>query len=672
MSDSMNPVDVRRVIAILFRRWRLGLAIVIATLAGVAVTTYLSYPQYEATLKVLIERAPGAEIPYLREQVAFKKAEITQTQCELMRSTPILEEVVRRLNLAERPVPSKSVRDRIHAWLRDLQGWVRDQLRTAKGWLWKVLFKAELAPREPSDPFREALQNLSRRISVEPLPNTDIIVATVRDIDPVLATQIINTLGEIYLESDLSRQRNRAREIYGLIDSQVTAFKPSYEAAAKAVEDFEHEHDARLFEDRIRTKIQEISALEIALSEFQQRQEAKIESLTLELTALRQTYDDDHPQVRAKRSELDQARQMLSGQSSDQTTNKTAAMLVQRIASANEELERLSEREGQYSRLLSRLEQEEELFFQLKREREEALIAEATRAAGTQVFEPAITPAKPTTPKWTINMLFGLFGGFFLAVAVGALLEFLNTAVRDPDDIKSAKARVLGSIPRFGLLTGGQSRGVVSNFSSRSAYVRAQIQIYERIVAEASKPALVVSSPARRDGCSTLAANLACCATQVAQRRTLLVDLNFAHPRIERQLAHVKRHAGLREVLDGKSAWKEAVQCTAGKPDVLTTGLIRQPILAAVVSERLPALLTEWREQYEQIIFDAPPILQSALAGVVNRDHGHLVLLVTAGRTRRAVVEAAIDQCIALRTDLLGIILNKRRFAIPAYAYRRL
>jgi succinoglycan biosynthesis transport protein ExoP len=412
MSDRMNSVDVRRVIAILFRRWRLGLVIVIATLVGVAVTTYLSYPRYEATLKVLIERAPGAEIPYLREQVAFKKAEITQTQCELMRSTPILEEVVRRLNLAERPVPSDSVRDRIHAWLRDVQGWVQDQLRAAKGWLWKVLFKAELEPPQPGDPFREALQDLSQRISVEPLPNTDIIVATVRDIDPVLATQIINTLGEIYLESDLTRQRNRAREIYGLIDSQVTAFKPSYEAAAKAVEDFERDHDARLLEDRIHTKIQEISSLEIALSEFQQRQEAKIESLTLELTALRQTYDDDHPQVRAKRSELDQARQMLSSQSSDQATNKTAAMLAQRIAGANAELEQLSEREGQYSRLLSRLEQEEELFFQLKREREEALIAEATRAAGTQVFEPAITPSKPSTPKWTINLLFGLFGGF--------------------------------------------------------------------------------------------------------------------------------------------------------------------------------------------------------------------------------------------------------------------
>ena len=676
MSDALNPVDVRRVMAMLFRRWRLGLVIVLATLVGAAIVTYLRYPQFEAQIKVLIERAPGADVPYLREQIAFKKAEITETQCELMQSTPVLEEVVRRLKLDERPLPSESFRDRVHAWLRSVMDWCRDLYRGVKGWVWRNLLGSELAPLEPADPFRMALADLAKKVSVEPRPNTDIVVATVRDYDGEVATAIANTMGEIYLANDLERQRGRAREIYGLIDTQVDAFRPSYEAASKAVEDYEAEYDARLLKDRISTKIKEISALEIALGEFKQRQKDKIEALEIDLAALRETYEETHPQVRAKRSELERARRMLKDSEHPEDGNQTAYQLAEQIAAANQELELLSEREGRYSRLLSTLDQEEELYFQLKREREEALIAEATRAAGTHIIEPAIQPIKAASPKWTLSMLFGVFGGLFLAVSLSALLEFMNTAVRYPDDIsQTGDTPVIGSVPRYGMLTGGQRCGVVMNFSASSPYVRSQIQLYERIAAAATQPVLTVTSPQRGDGRSTLAINLALCAEQIARRHTLLVDLNFERPRIERLMPYIKRQQGLHEVLDGKITWQDAIQAVKtveGQPAVLTVGLSKRPILAAVVAERLPALLAEWQKEYAQIIFDTPPVLLSGLVGVVNRQHGHVILLASAGRTRRAVISAAVSRCEALKVDLLGIVLNKRRYAIPSYAYRRL
>lgn len=449
--------DVREAVAIFYRRRWLAAAVVLLTLVGVYVGNYVQYPQFESTVKILVEGATGSEIPFSREQIAFKKAEITQTQTELLTSSPVLEETVRRLDLTSEPPPPSSLRDQIHKLWADLMGWFRDVYEQFKEWVLVKVFHRTYSPPEAPDRFRSAVQALADIIRVEAVPNTDVIALTVRARDPEAAAAIANAIAEIYLENDVASQRERARNVREKIDEQVVAFKPQYETAKQTVESFEDTHEARLLDEQIQAKIQEISSLEVTYWELVEAQKSEILSLRMELVGLRQIYDPTHPKVIAAEKELEEARKRLVAGGVEEKDPQTrsadeeyASSLLTRISRAKEELSELTSLNTQYGRLMRDKEQEEDLYNFLKKKREEAQIAEATRSAGTRVIDPARPALRPQYPRKRINLLLGLMGGLLAAMMLAALLEFLDRSVRTPDDVVHATGMdVIGTIPHW-------------------------------------------------------------------------------------------------------------------------------------------------------------------------------------------------------------------------------
>ncbi len=459
----MRQFDVRDAVSAVYRRWGLGLTIVVATLLGVVVGNYVMYPVYESSIKILVERAPGFEIPFSPEQLVFKKTEITQTQCELLRSRPVLEETVRRLHLDQRPLPSGSPRDTIHTWGRQIKQVYCNTKEGLKRLVLTKLLQRSYTPPTSPDPFFEAVDALREHVLAEPVPNTDLVVVVVQDREAPVAEAIADTIGEVYLEHDVVAQRRRARQVYELIDAQVTAFKPSYETAERAVEDFEVTHEARLFQEQIRATVNEISSLELAYSELVEKQRAIALTAQMELARLEQLYDPGHPQVLSARSDLREALRRLEPPTTQEATpapeNEVyASALRAKIAAAEQRLAEFNRLDGLYSRLLAKKEQEEGLFFKLKTKREEAQVAEATRAAGTRVVEPAWAATSPRYPRNWLNLLLGFAGGLLLAGGFCTLLEFMDRSVKTPRDMaEAADVPVICSIPdwRRGRFLGG-------------------------------------------------------------------------------------------------------------------------------------------------------------------------------------------------------------------------
>ena len=453
--DVRRAFDVRQALFIFFRRRWLAAFILIATLFGAAFGNFVQYPVYEASAKILVERATGADIPFSREQIAFKKAEIIGTQSQLISSVPVLEEVVRRLQLDQRIRSSGALRDAIHAKARQVVKWVGDLKNGAKRLIITRVFGGSYAPPGPPDPFRSCVESLRKSVRVEPVPSTDIIVLIVKDWEPRAAAAIANAITEVYLENDLEAQRLRARAIYKTLDRQVEAFRPRYAAAKAAVDRFEDEKDARLLDERIRSKIDKISILDIANWELLGTRQSVVLALRLRVARLEDTFEPSHPKVTAAKSELAEAIKAMraegpggAGPQDTASGTEQAGALLARIAEAREELDQLATLETQYARLLRKKQRDEELFGFLEKKREEAQMAEATRAVGTRVIEPAIAPAHPSRPRKLLNLILGLFGGVLLAGAICGLFEFLDTTTRTPADIRRiAEWEVFASIP---------------------------------------------------------------------------------------------------------------------------------------------------------------------------------------------------------------------------------
>ncbi len=89
-------------------------------------------------------------------------------------------------------------------------------------------------------------------------------------------------------------------------------------------------------------------------------------------------------------------------------------------------------------------------------------------------------------------------------------------------------------------------------------------------------------------------------------------------------------------------------------------------------SPRLGGLLGELRQEYDLILLDAPAPGRSSEATQLSPLADGVILTVEARRTRWQVAKHVIDQISGQKGNVIGIILNKRRFYIPGFIYRRL
>ena len=78
------------------------------------------------------------------------------------------------------------------------------------------------------------------------------------------------------------------------------------------------------------------------------------------------------------------------------------------------------------------------------------------------------------------------------------------------------------------------------------------------------------------------------------------------------------------------------------------------------------------RRDFDYIILDGPPPTASAESRLIADKVDGVVLIVEAGKTRRQVAVRAKQELENSGANFLGVILNRRKYYIPQWIYRRL
>ncbi len=78
------------------------------------------------------------------------------------------------------------------------------------------------------------------------------------------------------------------------------------------------------------------------------------------------------------------------------------------------------------------------------------------------------------------------------------------------------------------------------------------------------------------------------------------------------------------------------------------------------------------RGQFDEVVLDMPSTAQSRLGLMVAPQCDGVVVVLEAERTRAPVAQALVASLRAVKANLLGTVLNKRRFYLPDAVYRRL
>jgi capsular exopolysaccharide synthesis family protein len=182
---------------------------------------------------------------------------------------------------------------------------------------------------------------------------------------------------------------------------------------------------------------------------------------------------------------------------------------------------------------------------------------------------------------------------------------------------------------------------------------------------------LLVTSPAKGDGKSVTAANLALTMAQEFNRRIVLVDADLRRPTLHRLLG-VPSHPGLSEVLKGEVALDEAlVHLPEYQLTVLPAGARVDRQTELLGSQAMRRTIEALRSRFDRVVLDTPPALPLADVAVVAPMTDGLVLVVRAGATPKPLIERALAACDESR--LLGLVLNDtgdRDAAYTGYAAR--
>jgi len=184
-----------------------------------------------------------------------------------------------------------------------------------------------------------------------------------------------------------------------------------------------------------------------------------------------------------------------------------------------------------------------------------------------------------------------------------------------------------------------------------------------------SNHAIAVTSAARAEGRTTLALVLAVMTAALdASKRVLLVDADIDNGRLGETLGLEAHAPGLAELFAGRVSPAQAMHPTALANLSLTPVASRGARALALAPNAFEAFLDDARTRFDLIVIDTPSGGNKSVISIAKLV-GHALLVVRyAGPTREQVASFLADLNRA-GSEVIGCVMNRREYVVPALLY---
>jgi protein-tyrosine kinase len=184
--------------------------------------------------------------------------------------------------------------------------------------------------------------------------------------------------------------------------------------------------------------------------------------------------------------------------------------------------------------------------------------------------------------------------------------------------------------------------------------------------------AILFTSSTHGDGASTTAINFATTLATDCKLKVLLVDVNLRTPALH-EVFHIDQNKGLSNFLSNKGELLGNIHKVGpGGFYVLPSGGSHSGPVSLFESARFDRFLKTMRERFDYVILDAPPFSHFSDSRVICSKVDGVILVLKSGTTRRQVALRIKKELEDSGGKLLGVVMNKRKFYIPQWIYKRL
>ncbi|HEY5199015.1 MAG TPA: hypothetical protein VIJ51_18490 [Solirubrobacteraceae bacterium] len=314
---------------------------------------------------------------------------------------------------------------------------------------------------------------------------------------------------------------------------------------------------------------------------------------------------------------------------------------------------------------------------------------------GIQLAQPALRPNSPTSPRPAHDALIGGFAGLLLGLVLALMLDQADDRVRDPDGTSAA----LG-LPLLAVVPGQKRRrgGHPAAASTPAALQEPMRRLHARLRSgrrPSGARSVLVTSPTRGSGTTTVAWHLAAAAAEAGERVVLveadlrepdlaallgedggagLVDL-LRTPRADRSKFVRRVRLPLRNAASSEGAPEQGVREAGAERggsglDVLFGGFADEDAYALLASDAMSRILRELMQSYDRVIVDSPPAsLFSDAMPLMNLVDGVIIVV----RVRQDTIAGAQHLATELREtgiEPLGIVVNGATTASSGAAFQ--
>jgi polysaccharide biosynthesis transport protein len=285
-------------------------------------------------------------------------------------------------------------------------------------------------------------------------------------------------------------------------------------------------------------------------------------------------------------------------------------------------------------------------------------------ANAVTVVDPATAPLAPSSPRVLLNTLLAALVGLLLALGIAFTMEYLDDTVKSPEDVESATGlATLGTVLK---MKGEKGRSEFYRLATllyprgpaAEAYRTLRTNLEFASVDEPVKTLLVTSS-IPSEGKTTTSGNLAVAFAQ-AGRSVILLDADLRKPGVHK-LFDLPNVSGLTSLLrtDDVTLDDVAQATEEERLRVVATGPLPPNPAELLGSHRMQTILERLIAAADLVIVDSPPLQAVADAAILASITDGTLLVIDAGRTRRAAAGRGREALAKSGARVLGAALNR-------------
>ncbi|MDA1045104.1 MAG: polysaccharide biosynthesis tyrosine autokinase [Verrucomicrobia bacterium] len=670
-TDSLHFLDYWRVIR---ARKEIVIAVfLLVVLTGILFT--LAMPKVYSSSAIIQVTKQQTDIPVFERETFSYDPLFLRTQFEIIQSTPVLEEVVRRRQLDRKlaeaygftALGSQKAFERV---VKILSRSLRVQHYRDTN-----LIEIQINFSEPKDEarieaaatadmvarvFREISMSRTRRtkeVAIEALKQSladqqDKVLELRDKVEHIRQTNNIAIFdqflgssatleksGLLQLESqrirtraEVARKKSLLNKVKSLSDQDLLATAPYLVgdvALAKLVQE-KDEADIKLVQLQVADlgeKHPEVMAVKAAVAEISSKLKEKLNGLKI---GIENEYD-------ASQAEFDELERMLAMLRGVEIRAESGGYLE--FNNAREELEHAK-------RIHDALEM---------RYRQEQIELDIPATSVQEIAAAKVSNEEDyVSPRIILNIALSLVLGLFLGVGLAYFVEYIDTSVKTIDDVeKFMQIPVIGVIPQR-----------VEAFTDRASYrdhaesyrmLRTNVRFSDRV--ENGK-SFCITSGSMAEGKSLTVFNLAYTCAQLGDR-VLVVDADLHRPR-QHKIVNKPNIPGLANILIGDATVAEClIETGCENLTLLPSGKISSGPHGLLDTARMRLLVKELELDFDLILYDAPPIIGVSDASLLVREMDGVMMVIQHRKYPRTVSMRAKMMIENTGAPLMGVVLNK-------------